>query len=77
VIERQEVEEAVNKLKNGKASGEDGITNERLRRRGPAVVEWLVRLFNLCMNVGGAPLEWRSVIVVLLFKGKGDKKQCK
>jgi hypothetical protein len=39
------VEEAVNKLKNGKTSGEDGITNEMLKRGGPAVVEWLVRCY--------------------------------
>jgi hypothetical protein len=76
-IERREVEEAVNRLKNGKASGEDGITNEMLKRGGPAVVEWLVHLFNLCMVVGGAPLEWRSAIIVPLFKGKGDKKEYK
>jgi hypothetical protein len=52
VIERQEVEEAMNKLKNGKASGEDGITNEMLKSGRSAVVKWLVRLFNLCINVG-------------------------
>jgi hypothetical protein len=57
VIERQEVEETVNKLKNGKTSGGDGIANEILKREGPAVVEWLVGLFNLCMNVDSAPLE--------------------
>jgi hypothetical protein len=51
-IKMQEVEEAVKKLKNGKAAGEDGIANEMLKKGGPAVVEWLVRLSNLCMNVG-------------------------
>jgi hypothetical protein len=47
VIDRREVEEAVNKLKNGKSSGEDGIVNEMLKKGGPAVVEWLVR-FLIC-----------------------------
>jgi hypothetical protein len=77
VIEKQEVEEAVSKLKNGKASEEDGIASEKLKRGGPAVAEWLVCLFNLCMYVYGAPFEWRSAIIVRLFKGKGDKKECK
>jgi hypothetical protein len=67
----------VNKLKNGKASGEDGISNEMLKRGGPAIVEWLVRLYNLCMNVGRAPLEWKTAIIVPPFNGKGDKKECK
>jgi hypothetical protein len=70
------VEEAVNKLKR-KASGEHGIANEMVKRGGPAVVELLVGLFNLCMDVGSAPLEWRSAIIVPLFKGKGDGKECK
>jgi hypothetical protein len=74
VIKRREVDEAVNKLNNGKTSGEDGMANEMLKRGGPAVVEWLVRRFNLCTNDGGAPLEWRSAIIVPLFKGKCDNK---
>jgi hypothetical protein len=28
------------------------------------------------MNVGRAHLEWRSAIIVPLFKGKGDMKEC-
>jgi hypothetical protein len=28
------------------------------------------------MNVGGAPLEYRSAIIVPLFYGEGDKKEC-
>jgi hypothetical protein len=39
VIEWQEVEEAVNKIKNVKASGEDEIPNKMLKRGGPTVVE--------------------------------------
>jgi hypothetical protein len=37
VIDRQEVEEALKKLKNGNTSEEDGIANKMLKRRGPAV----------------------------------------
>jgi hypothetical protein len=44
---------------------------------GLAIVEWLVRLFNACMNLGNAPDERRSAILVSLFKGKSDKKECK
>jgi hypothetical protein len=76
-IESHEVQRAVSKLKNGKAAGEDGITNEMVKSGGLAIVERLVRLFNACMNIGNAPDEWRSAIVVPLFKGKGDKNECK
>jgi hypothetical protein len=41
----------------------------------------LKRLWNGCMNLymnaSGAPLEWRSAIIVPLFKGNSDKKECK
>jgi hypothetical protein len=39
---------------------------------GLAIVEWLVHLFNACMNMGNAPDGWRSAIIVPLVKGKGD-----
>jgi hypothetical protein len=38
-------------------------------------VVWLVRLFNMFMNLGGAPLEWRCAIIVPQFMGKVDKKE--
>jgi hypothetical protein len=44
---------------------------------GLVIVECMVRLFNVCINIGNAPEDWRSAIVVPLFNGKGDKKECK
>jgi hypothetical protein len=67
----------VSKLQNRKAAGEDGITNEMVTSGGLAFVEWLVSLFNVFMNMGEVPKDWRSAIVVPLFDGKGDKKECK
>jgi hypothetical protein len=72
-----EVHRAVSKLKNGKAAGEDGITNEMVKSGGLVIVECLVRIFNVCMNMGNTPEDWRSAIIVPLFKGNGDKKECK
>jgi hypothetical protein len=39
-------------------------------------VEWLVSQFALCINMSNASLDWRSAIVVPLFKGNGEKKDC-
>jgi hypothetical protein len=44
---------------------------------GLVIVEWLVYLFNLSMNMGKVLEDWRSVIIIPLFKGKGDEKECK
>jgi hypothetical protein len=41
------VKRGVNKLKNGKAAGEDVITNEMMKCARPEVVEWLSSVFNM------------------------------
>ena len=43
-ISLEEVGEAVNEMKSGKAPGLYGFPVERLKRAGKAVLEWLVRL---------------------------------
>ena len=45
-ISLEEVGEAVNEIKSGKASGLDGFPVECLKKGGMAVLEWLVRLLN-------------------------------
>ena len=46
-ISLEEVREAVNEMKSGKAPGLDGFPVECLNKDGMAVLEWLVRLLNL------------------------------
>ncbi len=41
-VGRLEVEEAIARLKCGKAAGMDGITAEMLKYGGDAVVEWML-----------------------------------
>ena len=50
---KQEVEEAINKLKKNKACGPDEIYNEQLRR--PMMFEAWTELFNECMLQGTIP----------------------
>ena len=52
-ISLEEVGEAVNEIKSGKARGLDGFPVECLKKGGMAVLEWLVRLLNLSFDVGG------------------------
>ena len=40
-VTREEVEHAVNKLKNGKAAGSDKIVAELVKNGGQAVIDWL------------------------------------
>ena len=75
-ITEEEVREAVEVMKAGKAPGLDGIATECLKKGGVTIVEWLVRLLNLCFVSGMVPIEWRSACIVPLYKGKGDKNEC-
>jgi hypothetical protein len=62
---------------NGRATGETGITNGMVKNSGIAIMQWLVRLLNLCMNMGITLEDWRSAIIVTSFNGMGDKKEYK
>ena len=69
----EEVREAVNEMRSGKAPGLDGFLVECLKKGGTAVLEWLVRLLNLSFDIGVVPIDWRGACIVPLYKGKGDK----
>ena len=75
-IAEGEVQSALGKMKAGKSPGVDGVNPECLAKGGRVIVEWLVRLFNVCFMRGVVPLDWRSAVVVPLYKGKGDKYEC-
>ena len=43
-VTREEVEHAVNKLKNGKAAGSDEIVADLVKNGGQAMIDWLWEL---------------------------------
>ena len=57
-------------------TGLDGIPAECLNKGGGAVVEWLVRLFNIWFEAGEVPADWRTAAIVSIYKEKGDKHVC-
>ena len=75
-ISLEEVREAVNEMKSGKAPGLDGFPVECLKKGGMAVLKWLVRLLNLSFDMGVVPMDWRGACIVPLHKRKGDKCEC-
>ena len=75
-ITKDEVERALNETKAGKAAGMDGVRAEMLKKGGVTVLEWLVRLFNVCFFLSVVPVDWVCACIVPLFKGKGDVFEC-
>ena len=76
VIPLEEVGEAVNEMKSGKAPGLDESPVEYLKKVGMTVLELLVRLSNVSLDMGVVPMYWCGVCIVSLYKGKGAKYEC-
>ena len=75
-IRRTKVEVKVGKLKNGKAAGKGEVTGEMIKGGGDRVVDWIRRLCNTAFESDVVPEDWKSVVIVLLYKGKGERTEC-
>ena len=76
-IGRADIEVRVGKLKNGKAAGKNEITGDVIKCGGDRVVDWIWRLYNMAFESDVVPEDWRSAGIVPMYKGKGEKSECK
>ena len=67
----------MNEMESGKAPRLDRFPVECLKKGGMSVLEWLVRLLNLSFDMRVVPMDWRGACIVPLYKGKGDKYECR
>jgi len=74
-ILRQEIEEAVRKLKCNKSPGTDNIPAELLKAGGENMVDILLKICNLTLKTGEWPTKWTESIVIPLPK-KGNIRKC-
>ena len=72
----EEVQRALNQMKNGKAPGNDQVTADLLKAGGPAVLTWLHELFVDIWQSEETVDDWTLAILIRLFKNKGDRSQC-
>ena len=70
-ISKDEVLNAINKLKNQKAAGPDGMIGEFLKFSVNEISDYLVLLFNSLFDNGYYPVDWSESIILPLYK-KGD-----
>ena len=71
-ITSHEVRMAIRSLKNGKASGSDGILPEMLKATSEMICGILAHLFNKILEIGKYPSNWVQAIVLPLYKGSGS-----
>ena len=58
----------MNKLKNGKAGGPDGIINEVIKYNCNITLKSVAKLFNLILKSGHYPKQWNKSYMILLYK---------
>ena len=63
---------ALRRMKKGRVPGVDEVCTEMIIVAGEVVVGCTKRLLNVCMKEGSVPEEWRTGLIVLIWKGKGD-----
>jgi hypothetical protein len=64
------------RMKGGKTMGPDRITIEVWRTLKDITIVWLTKLFNIIFRSNKIPDEWRRIILVPIFKNKGDVQNC-
>ena len=69
--------EELRKLKNGKTAGKAEITGEMIKGGGERVVDWIWKVCNMAFESGVASEDWRSAVIVPLYRGKGGRNKCK
>ena len=58
------------KLKNGKTAGKDKVREEMIKGEGDRVVDWIFKLCNMVFENGVGPEDYRSAVIVTMYKGK-------
>jgi endonuclease/exonuclease/phosphatase family metal-dependent hydrolase len=70
-----EVKQAIHKLKNGKAPGEDGVCPEMLKVEDTVTPQLLCQIFQKIWDSEEAPSDWKTGTIIKLPK-KGDLGNC-
>jgi hypothetical protein len=75
-VEMEEIQNYVRKAKNGKAVGTYGYPVEFWKElcKKESISEILVKLMNKMYETGDFPSGWKTSMLHMIYKGKGDKR---
>ena len=71
-----EVMEAMNKIKLGKAAGPSEVNMDTITASGKFGVGVMKKLCQRVLDGKNMPQEWKTIVVVAIFKRKGDMMDC-
>ena len=72
---KEEIREVLDKLKNNKGVGFDGIPYEFYKKGGQWVIEELYKIFGVVWDSEEIPVKWNESKVKLLYKGNNKSKK--
>ena len=75
-VARNEIVEAMQKMKSGKATGQFEVSVEMIVASGKIEVKVMMELCQRVLDGRGMPDEWKTSVIVPIFKGKGDVESC-
>ena len=75
-VSREEVKNALTRMKKGKAVGPDELPVEVWKCMGKMGIDFLTRLFNRLLMGERMPKEWRRSVLIQINKNKGDAQWC-
>ena len=75
-VSREEVKNALRRMKNGKSVGPDEWPIEVWKCMGEMGIKFLTRLFNRLLMGERMPEEWRRSVLIPIYKNKGDAQCC-
>ncbi|CAF2995669.1 unnamed protein product [Rotaria sp. Silwood2] len=71
-----EVEEAMNKMKSGKARGNDGISTDLRKAGGKSMAKWLHEIIVEIWGNEQMVEDWTTAMLIRIYKSKDDRKIC-
>ena len=71
-----EIVEAIRKMKSGKATGTSEVNEEMIVASGEIGIKVMMELCQRVLDGRKMPDEWRTSVIVSIFKGKGDVMSC-
>ena len=75
-VSREEVKNALKRMKKGKTVRPDELPVEVWKCVGEMGIEFLTRLFNRLFMGERMPEEWRRSVLIPIYKNKGDAQCC-
>ena len=75
-VSREEMLQALNEMKTGKATGPSEISLELIGASGGVGIQAMAEICQKVLDGFGMPTEWALSIVDPMLKGKGDIRNC-